>query len=110
MESSVRVEVQGDVINLLTPEFEIRFNGLRAFRRFRAWLETARIVGYEAGRPPQTRLSDDGGDEWYALATGNGTVVLHQFTEGEAEMAVTMPAERWREIGHVVLGTSALIK
>jgi hypothetical protein len=109
MESTVKIEVHDQVVDLVTQEFEIRFNSLRAFRRFREWLETARIVGYEAGRPPQTKLSEDGGDEWYALGSREGGVVLHQFTDGNVDMAVVMPAERWREIGHVVLGTSALI-
>jgi len=109
LESQVKIEVHGDVVDLLTPEFELRFKTIGAFRRFREWLETARIVGYEAGRPAQTELSLDGGDEWYALGMRNGSVVLHQFTDGNVDMAVVMPAERWREIGHVVLGTSALV-
>lgn len=109
MADDVQLKLYDDHVDLVAPEFDIRFKSLRAFRRFRDWVETARIVGDELGRPPQTKLSEDGGDEWYALATPEGDVVLHHFSDGEVEMAVTMPAEGWREIGHVVLGTSGVI-
>jgi hypothetical protein len=110
MESTVTIEVHGDVVDLVAPEFEIRFKSLRAFRLFREWVETARVVGDEPGRPPQTRISEDGGDEWYALASPEGAVALHHFADGEVDITVVVPADRWRAVGHAVLATSAEIR
>jgi len=106
----VQLNLYDDCVDLVTPEFNIRFKSLRAFRRFREWVETARVVGDEPGRPPQTKLSNDGGDEWYALATSKGAVALHHFADGEVDITVVVPADRWREIGHAVLATSAEIR
>jgi hypothetical protein len=106
MGEGIRLEVRRDQVDLVAPEFTLRFKSLRAFRRFREWIEAARIVGEEEGRPVQSELSPDGGDEWYVVMAPGGGVVLHRFSDEEVEVAVTMPAERWRELGHAVLGTS----
>lgn len=52
MVDEVQLKLYDDHVDLVTPEFEIRFMSLRAFRRFREWVETARVVGDE----PSVRL------------------------------------------------------
>ena len=39
----------------------------------------------------------------------DGNITLHHFTDGDVDMAVVVPAERWREIGEAVMATSAQI-
>ena len=57
----------GGSVDLTAPEFILRFKSLRAFHQFREWVEAARIVGDEPGRPPQTgspRTAATSGTPW----------------------------------------------
>ena len=106
-EHLVRLEVADTHIELCAPGFDIRFKSREAFRRFREWVETARVIGEGRSRPLQTSLKGEHGEEWYVLSMGEGNVALHHLSESEIDWTVLLPEEQWREIGHVVLSSSA---
>lgn len=100
--TGVELIVADTHVDVTSPEFDLRFRSRDAFRRFRDFVETARIVGDDEMRPVQSELTD----EWYVLAVGEGMIVVSYFTSDDVELAFTISEERWRELGQVVMDST----
>lgn len=98
----VQLEITEAHIDLLTPEFQLRFKSGEAFHRFLCFVEAARIVGDEQTRPIQSELSE----EWYALSMGHGQIAIHYFSPGDVDMIFLISEGRWRELGRVVMDST----